>query len=64
MELNGKKYSYVDQDEPIFDINSDYLKSISSKIYNIISGIKENKSKELYLYILIIFTLEFYQLRY
>lgn len=45
MELNGKKYSYVDRDEPIFDINSDYLKSISSKIYNIISGIKENKSK-------------------
>ena len=52
MELNGKKYSYVDQDEPIFDINSDYLKSISSKIYIILCLVlKKINQKELYLYI-------------
>ena len=45
MDENLKKYSYKDPSIPIFDINNEYIKSISSKLTNIITGLKESKAK-------------------
>ena len=45
MNKSNKKYSYKNIEDPIFDINKEYLNSISSKITNILNGMKKNKSK-------------------
>ena len=41
---NVKNYSYKDTSKPIFDINNEYLRSMSTKITNILNGLKNNKS--------------------
>jgi hypothetical protein len=45
MDENIKKYSYKNPEKPIFDIDNKYLKSMSSKINNILTGLKESKAK-------------------
>ena len=45
MDENIKKYSYKESSKPIFDINNKYLKSMSAKLTNILTGIKENNAK-------------------
>tara|TARA_B100001094_G_scaffold332153_1_gene403046 strand:- start:15896 stop:19816 length:3921 start_codon:yes stop_codon:yes gene_type:complete len=45
MDENVKKFSYKESSEPIFDINNGILESMSAKLTNILTGLKENKSK-------------------
>ena len=45
MDENVKKFSYKESSEPIFDINNGILESMSAKLTNILTGLKENNAK-------------------